>query len=192
MKTEQINIENYDHSNICYVERLKDTNGKIIPYVSKTGLIAQEGAFVKLNDSTSVQSAPVIVLLEAPMIISTLRTPNRPINFKTAVFMHKQLFVEFLKGLGKPDRTYLFILTEEGLYLQDENDEEGHLYTRTELKALGILSDEGQWNYREKINQWFVPDAKFPTSMKPTQFFLQDVGKIKGASLRNNEVWDMA
>ena len=192
MKVEQINIENYDHSNICYVERLKDTNGKIIPYVSKTGLIAQEGAFVKLNDSTSVQSAPVIVLLEAPMISSTLRTPNRPINFKTAVFMHKQLFVEFLKGLGKPDRTYLFILTEEGLYLQDENDEKGHLYTRTELKALGILSDEGQWNYREKINQWFVPDAKVPTSMKPTQFFLQDVGKIKGASLRNNEVWDMA
>jgi hypothetical protein len=178
---------------LAYVERFRDGDNNIIPYVAVNGGVIDSNGTVKLSDGSEVPVAPVIGLIMSPNFVATLRTPIRPISFRTGVFLHKDLFLDFVKDGGKPDRTFLFTLTDEGMSIEDESKTQGALFLdKQSLVALGVITSEAQWNFRKKIQDWFALDYRVPTGVKPTKFFMQDISKIPvGGNLSNGQAWDM-
>jgi hypothetical protein len=210
MKVEQVNLSN-GIKNFQYVERMiiddivnEDVDGEIIttivttivPYVSRNGSVIKTGGEVELPNETIVEVAPIIALIEAPTMSHSPKAALRPVQFKTAVFLHKAQMVSYLKGEingnNNPDRIFQFRAHTDGLYVEDMTKGEGILFTPESLVALNVINDVQQWNYREKMEQWFENDWQLHTGIGIKSFFLQDVGKIPvGGSMLNNQAWAM-
>jgi hypothetical protein len=178
---------------LAYVERIRDDNNDIIPYIAVNGSVVNSEGLVSLPKGNEVSVSPVIALITAPSLVSPIRTPIRPITFQTGVFMHRDLLLGFVKAGGKPDRTFLFTLTGEGMSIKDESKAEVALFLdKKSLLNLGVITSESQWDFRKKIQDWFELDYRVPTGVKPTKFFMQDISKIPvGGNLLNGQAWDM-
>lgn len=178
-----------------YTVRKRDSENKILPLLASNNAIVTSETLVKLPDGTEVNAEPIIVLLEAPSRSFPFRVHKPRISFKTGVFLHPVLFEDYIKtGNSTPDSQYLFELNTQGLNITDLSKSKTNAFNKEALKSFGIISLE--WDYLDKAQRWFESDFKSPTGVKPSGYFLTDIGKIPtrlidGNVAKNSDVWVM-
>lgn len=207
LKEKSIDINGF--SKLIYVTRKKDDNGNIVPYVSVNGSLVTEETItledgntqnvttmIELPDGSQVAAFPVIILLAPPALSQDYFVTHPRVEFKTGVFLHIDQAVSYTakeqSGNNNPDRTFLFRIDDNGLYIQDTSKGSPAHFTPENLVALGVISNVASWNYKAKLQSWFEPEYRTPTFVKPRNQFLIDIAKIPlGKGLLNGDAWDM-